>query len=114
MYLMIIFAGKIKKPNLMGPAGMLAEFLSEAQKWSPAGHACAQTQQVQGMAAVRVIVSETIKNRLCRVKRDRPAPMIPLTTGAAWAKLSIDAILDASFGLLLRVLSMPRGCELCV
>jgi hypothetical protein len=66
------------------------------------------------MAAARVIVNATIKNRLCRVKRDGLAPMIPLTTGAAWAKLSIDAILDPSSGLLLRVLSMPHGCELCV
>ena len=43
-----------------------------------------------------------------RQAQERFQGPIPLTRSAGWAKLSIDAIHDASFGLLLRMLYVLR------
>lgn len=45
---------------------------------------------------------------LPRQAQERFRGRIPLTSSAGWAKLSIDAIHDASFGLLLRMLYVLR------
>jgi hypothetical protein len=63
---------------------------------------------------VRVTVKVTIEQLLWRVNKAYGSASL-LTSGMLSAKLSIDAIDDASFGLLLRVLFQRRdGRALCM
>lgn len=95
-------------PGLIGSGGYASLMsLSTVQKQSPAGHAIALTQQLQIVVAVSIMVKVTITRSPRCVKREVPSQMA-LTSRSRCAKLSGDAIRDASSVLLLRMLSVPQ------